>query len=290
MFGKIKDVDYEILSKLNDVELGKMCSTDKYFRDLCKNDTFWRNRTINKFGKYLGGIEGLNKYFLESQLKTWREYYISIVDFLERIYSKEPKYITREDLLDLLNIIQNNNELLRHELRKDGKWKEILTLDLLDPNIVFDYMDELKNPIVELKYVLSIDDNRIKPYRTLKIYLEEENKKSAKILLQDKRIVPENVLQAVEEILRDHDIDINIETNNVLDLYLNYIIKAGKAEDLRNRIYVEDEEKDDLHIYIYDYIDNYISSSLPEILKILNSKKFSKLDYDKILARIETLQ
>ena len=97
-FSKIKDVDFEILSKLNDRELGKLCSTDKYFRELCRNDMFWRNRTINRFGKYLGGIEGLNRYFLYSKLKTWREYYVSIIDFLEKSFSRELYTINRQDL------------------------------------------------------------------------------------------------------------------------------------------------------------------------------------------------
>ena len=284
MFGKVKDVDFEILSKLNDRDLGKLRATDKYFRDLCKNDTFWRNRTINRFAKYLGGVEGLQKYFIESKLTTWREYYISIIDFLESKYTKQSRFQKRPDLIKLDKILSENNEILRKQSLEDEKWKEILRWDLIDPNVIID--EYIGNE--ELRYILSLDDPRIRPYRALDVILQEGAGKSAKILLQDKRIVPENVLQSVEEILRNHDID--IEANNVLDLYLDYIIKAGKAEDLRNRIYVEDEEKDDLHIYIYDYIDSYISSSLPEILKILNSKKFSKLDYDKILARIETLQ
>ena len=93
MFGKLKDIDFEILAKLNDRDLGKLCSTDKYFRNLCKNDTFWRNRVIGRFGKYLGGVESLHKYFSDSKLKTCREYYVSIIDFIEKnIFSSKSLY------------------------------------------------------------------------------------------------------------------------------------------------------------------------------------------------------
>ena len=36
-----KQTDYEILYKLSDYELGKMCQTNKYSRELCRNDIFW---------------------------------------------------------------------------------------------------------------------------------------------------------------------------------------------------------------------------------------------------------
>ena len=84
MFTGIRDLDLEILSKLDDRELGRICSTDKYFRQLCTNEDFWRNRVVKRFGKYLGDLETINS-FRTKYSYTWRKYYISLVDFLEKV-------------------------------------------------------------------------------------------------------------------------------------------------------------------------------------------------------------
>ena len=126
-FTRIKDVDLEILSKMNDRELGRICSTDIYFRNLCKNENFWRNRTIKRFTKYFGNK--LNYYFQESQSPTWREYYISVVDFLEKVYNRHlVRPGRRADLLLLLRMIRQNHETVREEIKKrfeKGLWRNV---------------------------------------------------------------------------------------------------------------------------------------------------------------------
>jgi hypothetical protein len=141
-FTRIKDLDLEILSKMNDRELGRVCSTDTYFRKLCKNDDFWRNRTTKRFGKYFGD---LIYHFQDTQIPTWREYYVLLVDFLEKVYTRQILRLGgRRDLQLLLGMIKQNHKMLKEEIKKrfeKGLWKEMLKLELVNPNVAFDYYD-----------------------------------------------------------------------------------------------------------------------------------------------------
>ena len=68
-----KDVDFIILSKLNDRDLLSVCITDKYANRLCNNEDFWRNRFITKYGV---------DYIKYNTLKTWKRFYLLIVKYL----------------------------------------------------------------------------------------------------------------------------------------------------------------------------------------------------------------
>ena len=166
-FPKVKDVNLEILQKMSDRELGRICSTDKYFRELCKNEDFWRNRTVSKFGKYLGNVDEINKFRTQYGFNTWRNYYISIVDFLEKIYSNLTHNHNREDFRILENEISFANEELERELLtnfKGYKWNRIIENNLVDPNYIFFYQPNLKGDENEelFNYLLSLQDPRIK--------------------------------------------------------------------------------------------------------------------------------
>ena len=292
-FTRIKDLDLEILSKMDDRELGRICSTDKYFANLCKNDMFWKNRTIRRFGKYFGNE--LEKYFLKSEKKSWREYYVSIVDFLEKIYARRRVNPgKRKELQLLLDMFRQNDKIFQRELidrYDEGRWKEMLKLELINPNAVFDYYglvgDEKKGEEF-IRYLLSLQDIRIKPSITIKDFLRMEVPVAlAEIILKDERVTVENVIQSIENILEDPDF--NVDEYDVLDLYLNYIIKNGAAEQFRDRIWTNNRDQQDLILYIYQRISPYLDSSLSlsKIFEILRTKKFSVLGYDKILDFIE---
>ena len=299
-FTRIKDVDLEILSKMNDRELGRICSTDKYFRNLCKNDDFWRNRTMKRFGKYFG--DKLYYYFQETQLPTWREYYISVVDFLEKIYNRQLIRLGgRRDLQLLVRMIKQNHEILKEEIKKrfeKGVWKEILKLELVNPNVAFDYYDHpLQNGEILIRYLLTLSDERIKPYVALKKYLDAEldldqdedymildtkiRKKLAEMILDDARVNIENVSQIVADILPRY----HIEEFELFDLYLKYIVEKGGADKLREKILGKGNERVIKHIY--DVISPYLSSSLPKIQEILNTTQFSEYVYHSILSDLQ---
>lgn len=251
---------------------------------------FWKNRTIRRFGKYFG--DNLEKYFLDSEKMTWREYYVSIVDLLEKIYSQQTFYYgKREDLQLLLHMLRQNDKIFHRELENNydqGRWKEMLNLELINPNSAFDYYELVGDNKAEefVRYLLSLQDIRIKPSIAIKEYLKMEVPVAlAEIILKDERVTVENVIQAIENILEDPDF--RVGKYDILDLYLNYIIKNGATEQLRDRIWPNNPDQQPLISHIYEVISPYLKVSLPKIFEILRTKIFSILSYDKILDFIE---
>ena len=70
MLTGIKDVDREILSKVDDKELLKVCSVDKRFwNDVCDDD-FLRRRFLNKY-------PGIERY-----KETWKEFFLKMTFYI----------------------------------------------------------------------------------------------------------------------------------------------------------------------------------------------------------------
>ncbi len=302
-FTGIRDLDLEILKKLDDAELGKICSTNKYFRELCKNQDFWRNRTVDRFSKYLGSLEEINKYRLKAVL-TWRLYYISLIDYLESFYQRNVKYSKRDDLQIINKIFRQNFQELLDEINNNfdtGKWKEILKRELLVPNSVLFLWDLSENyePLVHtndhvyavVDYALSniekIDPNVVLSDLLMNfrgIIPEELKSKLIERIFKDDRIKVESVLNAIKDFV---DVDRNIDYN--INKYLDFVKEKRKIKDLR--IILGDKYSKEMQIfkYIYDYLDKYIDPSLPEILKTLEEKSLSKLQQDAILSFIKNV-
>ena len=106
-----KDVDYEILYKLSDYDLGNVCKVNQYSRDLCRNDNFWMNRTSKRFSPIFGTFEKL-KEFKEQKNQTWRDYYIDLVNSMEIYYQNryENKIRERGDYNMIVKYIINNTQ------------------------------------------------------------------------------------------------------------------------------------------------------------------------------------
>ena len=105
-FTGIRDLDIEILNRLEDKDLVSFCSTDKYAKSICESETFWSRRTIKKYGKYLS-LETLKKF---KDNKTWAEYYVEIAKILNSV---SPEYEAakalengRSDVVELLKQIK----------------------------------------------------------------------------------------------------------------------------------------------------------------------------------------
>jgi hypothetical protein len=85
----IKDTDFYILYSLDDKTLFNICLTNKYFNNLCKNETFWRNRMIEKYPDEKSNIS-----------LTWRQKYLKKVyeeslfigDLQETVWTEAPFY------------------------------------------------------------------------------------------------------------------------------------------------------------------------------------------------------
>jgi len=78
-----KDVSFVMMDKLDDNSLLNFCLTNKRNKELCNNETFWRNRTLKKYGEYV-------KY--KSPDRTWKNYYISLIYYLNL---QRPPYSSR---------------------------------------------------------------------------------------------------------------------------------------------------------------------------------------------------
>ena len=90
----LKDVDLKIFSELNDRDLFSFCLADKYINKMCKDEHFWRNRFISRFGR----VESPKKL-------SWRKYYLTIISTLD--YQNELISLMEKDLLPFFS----NNDL-----------------------------------------------------------------------------------------------------------------------------------------------------------------------------------
>ncbi len=147
----IRDVDIQILLKLDDSELPKVCAVNKYVNKLCEHDDFWYRKIINKIAKakeynflQVKGLKDMpitgeriremQEYFGFEKLKELNDFmnklprnslYQLYVNFKmddeiskiyrENIHMKElPKYIDRKELINELrrNFIISNFKLI----------------------------------------------------------------------------------------------------------------------------------------------------------------------------------
>jgi hypothetical protein len=72
-----RDVDFKILSELNDKDLFSVCLTNKYANNLCKDEIFWKNRFTSKIGNKTEIGKLLIKY--KPTNRNWRNYYLSLI-------------------------------------------------------------------------------------------------------------------------------------------------------------------------------------------------------------------
>ena len=93
----IKDLDLKILSELDDASLLNFCQTSTYGKKLCENETFWFNRTLQKYGK----VE-------KNPKRTWKNLYLKLAYYLDKYTeSKSVEELAKTGMqnLDLIKII-----------------------------------------------------------------------------------------------------------------------------------------------------------------------------------------
>ncbi len=91
----IKDVDLKILSELNDRDLFSFCLADKAVNKMCKDEHFWRNRFVSRFGQL-------------KKTKNWRNSYLKVISSLEK-YSKNPWEFFKEVSWNITEPAKNAN-------------------------------------------------------------------------------------------------------------------------------------------------------------------------------------
>ena len=79
----VKDVDLKILSELNDRYLFSFCIADKHVNQMCKDEHFWRNRFISRFGN------------VDKPTITWRKQYLTVISHLDKWLKNPWKYFDK---------------------------------------------------------------------------------------------------------------------------------------------------------------------------------------------------
>jgi len=68
-----KDISFKVLNELDDKDLLNFCLSNRENKELCDNETFWMNRTYNKYRDYVE---------FKSPARKWKNYYLSLVYYL----------------------------------------------------------------------------------------------------------------------------------------------------------------------------------------------------------------
>ena len=114
-FSKNKDVDREILQRLNDMDLFQTLLTSKYFKEITNNDAFWRNRLLTKYPSAV-------PYKQHSDI-SWKNYYLSTVFYVNELKEKgDYQYIDGDPkfLYKYLVLLKYNFQRAITKLFKNG--------------------------------------------------------------------------------------------------------------------------------------------------------------------------
>ena len=107
LFTGVKDIDFKILQELDDVDLTNICLVNTYINDICKDETFWRNRLLNKYRFLLGNAETIIQNYKPKDI-LWKEYYVWLHaaiygdQFFSYLYAD---ILRREDVITILEYI-----------------------------------------------------------------------------------------------------------------------------------------------------------------------------------------
>lgn len=83
----IKDLDLKILSELDDRELFTICNSKNiYLSRICKDETFWRNRLLQKYGQK--ALE------LKPEKRSWKKHYLQMIIDLDKFSDEPEKFLT----------------------------------------------------------------------------------------------------------------------------------------------------------------------------------------------------
>lgn len=70
-FTPIKDVNLEIMSKMDDDTLLSVCATNRYGRELCRNEGFWHKRFLQKYGEMAAKWKPAKR--------SWKNHYMKVI-------------------------------------------------------------------------------------------------------------------------------------------------------------------------------------------------------------------
>lgn len=292
----VKDTDYEILSNLDDQSLGRTCSLNSYTKELCANDTFWMNRTIQKFSSALGDVEEMRA---NKKTMTWRNYYIYLVDIVEQITDKKTpnlKIAKRMEQVMKKNEallkksfypfnFQKASELLENNLIKldsyiftrisdltEEEQKKIIPLIVSHPRFRAKFGDPLFHGLSDDVVKIILDEPRqIKEkYQVLLHEILVENYTSQYVFEKIIPIIPSSL---IKEGIFDNAVVFDTLNHKVLFYLLDDLLKRGMTrEQIFNLKYIEKAGHHLDSFVAYDFwknvriIYNYLYPVKPENL------------------------
>ena len=137
-FSGNRNVDRMILEQLDDRDLMNACLTDKRINEICKDDSFWYNRYVKKFGK-----EHLD---IKPSIRSWRNQYLTVIrtlDLFEREAEDKTEFFDRlfgfqinsnKPLIDNINPsrMDNQGKILYYHLNFGNSLTLLYTIDRYD--------------------------------------------------------------------------------------------------------------------------------------------------------------
>lgn len=142
-----RDADLLIMSNLDDKALLSFCLANRSANLLCRNESFWRNRFINKYGLpsfnvtnwrriYLKSLEYLNKGGTDEEvlynLVKNKEYeFINLIFFLDNFQNLEKKLSNSSVLLGIKGAVEVNDQEMVKFLVKTRNFSKFGLSDML---------------------------------------------------------------------------------------------------------------------------------------------------------------
>ena len=266
----VKDVDLKILQELNDIELGKVCSTNKAINNICKDESFWMNRTLNKFSVVLGNIEKIREYKEKSNL-SWRNYYISLINFIDTLYSTSDHFSDRTEYLKNISEDKKIIDIFIH-------YNNVKISDCIqkyeDNYTSFCGTEWLDDPFVDLSQVF--------------VWGSESLENKDLIILLDKLLEKYNFKLTYDTVfnivnrLEDKGLQLVLKKRNLTYIplkNLSIVVHEGMFKDLE--IILKYMSKEDILYSLFSHFPDFLARQLTTILEEARKKGATQTDIIK---------
>lgn len=125
-----KDANLLILSKMDDRTLLSYCKTNRYSKNLCNNEDFWRNRFIKVYG-----VESAN---LKNKNRTWKDYYLSVLYYTNKYTDeKASEKVLEKGYMDLFKFFSKDlsEYKIKEAIISSGNKDLIYNIDSIDDHL-----------------------------------------------------------------------------------------------------------------------------------------------------------
>lgn len=106
-FTGIKDLDQELMLRMDDREFIKTCTLNKYFSEICKDDYLFKRKLEFSYPNIMT-LESLQKY----KEGSWKQYYANVVKIVGMLKEKWGIVYTKGNPFHQMNILRSTNAAL----------------------------------------------------------------------------------------------------------------------------------------------------------------------------------